>query len=177
MVYGKSAKAYLKRVVSSVDLTFEEFITVLTQVEACLNSRPLAPVNSPDDDGISALTPGHFLIGRALTSLPDPQMSYRSVSFLKRWHLCQNIVRHFWERWCNEYLCTLNKYDKWRFPSRNVTVGDIIIVQERGTIPTKWPLGRATEVHPGQDNMVCVVTVKTSQGIYRRQIADLIPND
>ena len=44
-------------------------------------------------------------------------------------------------------------------------MGDIIIVQERGTIPTKWPLGRVTEVHHGQDNMV---TVKTSQGIYIR---------
>ena len=86
-----------------MNLTFEEFITVLTQVEACLNSRPLTPVNSPD----------HFLIGRALTSLPDPQMSYRSVSLLKRWHLCQNLIRHFWERWCNEYLCTLKKYNKW----------------------------------------------------------------
>ena len=62
----KSAKTHLKRVVSPVKVAFEEFTTVLTQIKACMNSRPLTPVNSPDDDGIAALTPGHFLIGKPL---------------------------------------------------------------------------------------------------------------
>ena len=41
-------------------------------------------------------------------------------------------------------------------------------------------LARVVATHPGQDNAVCVVTVKTSQGTYRRpvtKIAVLIPND
>ena len=176
----KSAKTVLKRVVSPVKLTFEEFTTVLTQVEACLNSRPLTPVNLPDDDGIVALTPGHFLIGKPLMSLPDSQLSYRSVSLLRRWHLCQHLVRHFWERWHSEYLCSLNKYNKWRSPSRNVAVGDVVILQESGTIPTRWPLARVVDTHPGQDDLVRVVTVKTSRGTYRRpvsKIAVLIPTD
>ena len=92
----KRVKTHLKRIVPPVKLTFEEFSTVLTQIEACLNSRPLTSVNSPDDDGVTALTPGHFLIGKPPTLLPDSQLSYRSVSLLKRWHLCQHLVRHFW---------------------------------------------------------------------------------
>jgi len=176
----KSVKAHLKRIVSPVKLTFEELSTVLIQVEAVLNSRPLTLIDSPDDDGISALTPGHFLIGRPLTSLPDPQGSYRAISLLKRWHLCQNLVRHFWERWSKEYLCILNKHNKWRFPTRNVAVGDVVILQERGMVPTEWPLGRIVEVYPGQDGMVRVVSVKTSRGIYHRpvtKIAVLIPTE
>ena len=48
---------------------------MLTQVEACLNSRPLVSLPC-DDDGVEALTPGHFLIGRPMEALPDPLFSY-----------------------------------------------------------------------------------------------------
>ena len=66
----KSMKTHLRHVISDVKLTFEEFTTILAQVEAVLNSRPL--VSMPcDDDGIEPLTPGHFLIGKPLESLPD----------------------------------------------------------------------------------------------------------
>ena len=54
-------KLHLKRIVGGVKLTFKEFTTILSQIEACLNSRPLVPIEC-DDDGVDALTPGHFLI-------------------------------------------------------------------------------------------------------------------
>ena len=59
--------------------------------EVCLNSRPLVSLPC-DDDGVEALTPGHFLIGRPMKALPDPSFSYRSLSLLRRWHLCQALV-------------------------------------------------------------------------------------
>ena len=87
-------KYHLKCILSGVKLTFEEYTTVPTQVEACLNSRPLIAL-SCDDDGCDALTPGHFLTGQPLEVLPDSAFSYRDVSLLRHWHLCQNLVRHF----------------------------------------------------------------------------------
>ena len=173
----KSFKTHLRRIVASVKLTFEEMTTVLTQIEACLNSRPLTPLTS-NSDGIEALTPGHFLIGRPLMALPDSAFSYRQVSLLKRWDLCQNIVRHFWQRWSSEYLTTLNKFTKWLYPKRNVSVGDVVILREDNVVPTKWPLARVVQVYPGKDTLVRVVSVKTSQGTYKRpitKIAVLLP--
>ena len=107
----------------------------LAQVEACLNSRPLVTINSPDDDGVEVLTPGHFLIGQPLSALPDPS-SYRTVSLLRR-HLCQYLVRHFWQRWSMEYLSTLSKFNKWHCSSRNLSVGDVVVLREDGIVATR----------------------------------------
>ena len=175
----RSMKTHLKRVVADTRLTFEELSTVISQIEACLNSRPLVPM-SPDDDGLEVLTPGHFLVGKPLESLPDPAFSYRNFSLLRRWHLCQSLVRHFWKRWSSEYLSILRRYTKWHHPTRNLQVGDIVLLQEDDLIPTKWPLGKVVKTFPGRDQLVRVVEVKTQTGIYKRpvsKVALLLPTE
>lgn len=62
---GKSVKTHMKRVLDDTKLTFEEFSTILSQIEACVNSRPMFAVSNDPAD-LSALTPGNFLIGRLL---------------------------------------------------------------------------------------------------------------
>ena len=132
----KSMKIHLRRIISDIKLTFEELSTVLTQVEACFNSRPLIPT-SLDYVGIDFLTPGHFLIGKPLESLPDPAFSYRDISLLHRWHLCQSLIRHFWRRWSSEYLSTLRHFTKWHHSIRNPQIGDVVLLQEDNLVPTK----------------------------------------
>ena len=173
----KSFKTHLARVVVNIKLTFEELTTVLVQIEACLNSRPLGSLPC-GDDGVDALTPGHFLIGRPLEALPDPSFSYQKFSLLRRWHLCQALVRHFWQRWSSEYLTTLQKFAKWRRPSKNISVGDVVVLREDRMVPTRWPLARVVKVHTGHDGGVRVITLKTRDGTYTRpviKVALLIP--
>jgi len=165
----KSMKQHLKKVVGETKLTFEECCTVLTQVEACLNSRPLCPL--PDsDEGLEALTPGHFLIGRPLEALPDSSLAYQPNSLLRRWQLCQALVRHFWKRWSNEYMTHLTRFTKWNNPNRNLQVGDLVCLRKEDLFPTKWPLARVVAVHPGKDGLVRVITVKTAKGTYKRPV-------
>ena len=171
----KSAKTHLCRVVREVKLTCEELTTVLSQIEACLNSRPLVPVNVPDEDGIEVLTSGNFLIGRPLCSLPDPLSSHRNMALLKRWDLCQNLLRHFWQRWSTEYLTSLNRFNKWHHLTRNLQVGDIVVLRENSLILTRWPLARVSQVHCGKDGLVRVATVRTAKGMYRRAVIKLVP--
>jgi hypothetical protein len=46
----KSMKHHMRRVTAHQALTFEEMTTILTQIEACLNSQPLTPLSNDSDD-------------------------------------------------------------------------------------------------------------------------------
>ncbi|GFX97420.1 integrase catalytic domain-containing protein [Trichonephila clavipes] len=78
----KSIKYHLKRVVSGSNLTYEEFLTVCIQIEGILNSRPLCPLSSNSDD-LNSLTPAHFLIGRSMTSVVEPNLIELKENALK----------------------------------------------------------------------------------------------
>ncbi|XP_033221143.1 uncharacterized protein LOC117175543 [Belonocnema kinseyi] len=86
----KSAKHHLQRVIEDTTLTYEEMNTVLVQVEACLNSRPLQSM-SDDPDDLTALTPGPFLIGESLNSIPEPRYIEITSNRLSRWQLLQEM--------------------------------------------------------------------------------------
>ncbi|GFX20370.1 integrase catalytic domain-containing protein [Trichonephila clavipes] len=90
----KAFKFHLKRVVGNAHLTLEEFIRILCEIEAVLNSRQLTPLTSNFDD-FETLTPGHFLVGRPLTSIVEAQITNINENQLSRWErvtLKQNKV-------------------------------------------------------------------------------------
>lgn len=65
----------LKRVLSNISLTFEQFKTILVQIEGILNSRPLFPFwNDPND--LTPLTPAHFLAGKPIANVPDSTLNH-----------------------------------------------------------------------------------------------------
>ncbi|CAL8137208.1 unnamed protein product [Orchesella dallaii] len=169
----KSVKYHLRRVVGNHTLTFEEFATILCQVEACLNSRPLCAISDPED--VEVLTPGHFLTGQALTAIPHPDVSSIKTNRLSRWQYTQQVLQHFWKQWRMEYLSSLQQRFKWKRKCENIKVGDIVIIHEDNVPPMKWKLAKVIEVHGGADDRVRVVSVKTSSGIYKRPIVKLTP--
>ena len=153
----KSCKYHLKRVVTC-PITFEELTTVVCQIEACLNSRPLGPLTSHRPDGAVLLTPGHFLMGRAVTAYPETE-SPRDPSHYRTWIRCQAMAQHFWRRWSLEYLQHLQASYKWRRPAVNFRVGDLVLLADCHTFQTQWVLGKVVATHPGQDGLVRTVDV------------------
>lgn len=79
-------------------LTYEEFSTLLTQIEAVLNSRPLATL-SKDPDDLEPLTSSHFLVGRPLTLIPEPSLQDVPTSRLAWWQTLRQMLDRFWRRW------------------------------------------------------------------------------
>ncbi|XP_039311166.1 uncharacterized protein LOC120359023 [Solenopsis invicta] len=68
----RSAKTHLYRIVGKAHLTFEEMQTILCEIEAILNSRPISPL-SEDPNDLTYLSPGHFLTGRVQQVYPDSE--------------------------------------------------------------------------------------------------------
>ncbi|XP_058840869.1 uncharacterized protein LOC131696340 [Topomyia yanbarensis] len=71
--------------------SLEAFVTVLMQVEGCLNSRPITPI-STDPNDIQVLTPGHFLIERLLNALPQPDYTVVPENRLRMWERLQRYT-------------------------------------------------------------------------------------
>ncbi|CAK1590149.1 unnamed protein product [Parnassius mnemosyne] len=166
----KSVKYHLKRVIGQSTLTFEEMSTVLAQVEACLNSRPLSVIGGDSDD-IMVLTPGHFLVGEPIVTPPDQNYESHTVNSLRRWQFTQRMLQDFWKKWSQEYLTKFLHRYKWSSVQPQPKVGDVVLVKEDGLPPRRWLYGRVIETHPGQDNLVRVITLKTKNETFKRPIS------
>lgn len=167
----KSLKHHLKRILTT-NLTFEELTTILCQIEACLNSRPLCPVDECDDN-IQPLTPGHFLTGEPPIVVPEPSLQHVKVSNLSRWQHTQKLLNDLWKRWREDYLLRLQKRPKWLKPQKEMSVGDIVHIKIDNLPPGKWMLGRIVEKHPGPDGLTRVYSVKSGDTITKRSVTKL----
>ncbi|XP_076649206.1 uncharacterized protein LOC143356978 [Halictus rubicundus] len=171
----KSFKHHLYRTVGESMFTYEQFNTCIIEIEAILNSRPLTPVSSDPNDLI-ALTPAHFLIGDSLKSVPEVDLRELPINRLSMWQRIQQIKQHFWVRWHKEYLNQLRTRSKWHDgDGKGIAVGQLVTIREENLPPMHWRLGRIIAIHPGQDNVVRVVTVKTQDGVYKRCVKRLAP--
>lgn len=171
----KSLKRHTTRLLHNTTLTYEAFTTCLAEIEAILNSRPITPLSSDPSD-LNALTPGHFLIGDAITSIPERDFSDTKPGRLSNWQHIQQIRQHFWSRWHREYLNELTVRQKWhRHQDIDIKEGMLVIIKEDNVPPLYWPLGRIVSVQPGEDGTVRVVTVKTAHGTYKRATKRIAP--
>lgn len=168
----RSVKHHIRRVVGESTLTFEELTTVLSKIEACLNSRPISPLSS-DPTSYDVLTPAHFLIGEPTVVISQADVSTAKISSLTRWQLTHQMVQRVWKRWSLEYLHTLQQRRKWQTTRDNIRVGDMVLVMEDNLPPAKWSMGRVSEAHPGDDGRVRVVTIRTKGTVFKRSVVKI----
>lgn len=168
----KSMKTHLKRALHDHILNFEEMETMLYQIAACLNARPLTPLTEDPED-LQALTPAHFMIKHVSQSLPSRNFVGEKINLADRYKLQQTVLQNVWCRWQNEYLTRLHQRNKWTSEKENLKVGDLVLLKEDNLLPGHWPLGRVLEIHPGSDGLVRVATVKTKTSVFKRPIHKL----
>lgn len=169
----KLAKTSLRKIIGEHTLTFEEMCTFLAQAEAVLNSRPIGALTRDRDD-FAPLTPGHLLIGRPLTAVPEANLlNETTMTYACRWKLVQRLAQQFWRRWSTEYVHALQQRAKWQTLQRIMRIGDVVIVRDELLPATKWKLGRIEDVHPGADGVIRVVSVRSGSSVLKRSIVKL----
>ncbi|XP_052567677.1 uncharacterized protein LOC128093865 [Culex pipiens pallens] len=158
----KSAKHHLLREIGNTNVSYEDMSTLLTQIEMCLNSRPLVPIPSDPSD-LEVLTPGHFLVGTNLQAVEELNLADVPDNRLSHWELTQKRFQRIWSRWYPEYLQQLqSRAVKGCKNPVTIVPGRVVLIKDDNLPPTQWPLGRITHVHPGKDGVVRVVTLKTA---------------
>ena len=170
----KSFKHHFYRVVGDTSLTFEGFTTLAAEIEAILNSRPIGCISSDPNDP-AVLTPAHFLIGRPLIMLLQPDYTTVPRNRLSIWRFITKATQDFWKSWHLEYLSEVQTRQKWTKGKGELTKGSIVVVIERDDQCNRWPLGVVLEVYPGSDGHTRVAKIKTPQGEYVRNVTRLCP--
>ena len=170
----KAMKIGLRKLITPHPLTWSELTTLLTEVEATLNSRPVAPLHADDLKEDNVLTPGHFLIGRPLRAPPTKLPSTGKMSLLKRWNLVERLQADLWRYWNSAYLSSCAARAKWLRPGFTLHVGDVVLVKDESLRSRSWPLALITALHTGDDGVSRVATIRCLGKTYQRPVHRLV---
>ena len=93
-----------------------------------MNSRPLKG-DSDDPDDLEALTPNHFLLGRANLATPFLPDAQRYIDLRRLFRVAQACSDMIWTGWRKEYLPEWNVRNKWNKDDvRQLKVNDLVWV-------------------------------------------------
>lgn len=173
-IVGNRMKSQLVKLLYNRKLAFEELNTVLIEIEAILNSRPLT-VQSENPADLKPLTPNNFLIPGEAHILPEKDLSDAKPHLLKRWEVISQIRQEYWSRLALEYFHTLQSRAKWMKLYDNLKSNTVVLLKNTNAPPTQWEMGLVTDVIKGNDDVVRVADVKTTHGTKRRAITQLCP--
>ena len=177
-------KTSLKKVLGRTFVSHDEIVTILSEIEAGLNDRPLTYV--ADDVEMLPLTPSHFMYGHAITTLPhdvdveelhDPTFGQHE-DLRHRYNRIGLILNDYWKRWSTEYLAALHEQDRISgkgLTQNNVKTGDVVLIEDKSVPRIKWHLGVVQHVYPGRDGLIRSVDLKTKKGTLNRPIKKLYP--
>ena len=137
----RSVRRILRALLQEQSIDDEGLVTLMCEVESILNSRPITFVlDDPADP--EPFTPNHLLLLKCDSPMPPGVFQKEDVFSRRRWRQIQYLSDIFWKRCSRECLPLLQSRQKWLFPSRNLAVGDVVLVAAENTARNCWPLGR-----------------------------------
>ena len=104
---ARSIKRPLKKIIGRSSLTYDELNTILIEVEALINARPIIYIYDDDESISYPLCPSHLIYGRRITAMPSSEhyevvSTYHSLT--KRSRHQRKLLQQFTKQWSREYL-------------------------------------------------------------------------
>ena len=129
-------KRSLRKALGRLKASRTELLTIITEVEAILNGRPLTYIDADINSG-HALTPAHFLSLNQKTGYPDVDINDvnlidSSTKLVEIWKKGQDQLNNFWKIWLTEYLQGLRERKSYKLKPvkgevrRKPIIGEII---------------------------------------------------
>ena len=139
----------------------ESLNTLMTEVEAILNSCPLAVELLNDGSSINPICPSNILSMKSKVVMPPTgEFVQADIYCRKRWCRVQHIAEEFWSRWHKEFLVTLQECKKWTKNKRNFQVGDVVILKDDSQHRNHWPMALITKTHQDRNGDVRNIELK-----------------
>ena len=135
-------------------LTHELLVTLMAEVVAIVNARPISALPSDPDDP-QHLSPAMLLTMKTRPAGPPPGQFLRPDIYVRRrWRRVQFLAEQCWTRWLREYLQSLQPRQKWTETQRDLCVGDVVLMRDESQHRNDWPLGRVVETIRSEDDRI-----------------------
>ena len=180
-------KRALRKSLGRSKVNGNELYTLLTEIEAMLNSRPLVYLNDDINSG-EAITPAHFLSANIRTGIPDINDEYEPkelswTMIVENWKKGQMKLQCFWEMWTTDYLQTLRERHTLQMKavkgecSRSPEVGEVVLVKEDKMPRGTWKLAKVVNLIKSEiDGIARAAMLRMSNGKqFRRPFRLLYP--
>ena len=130
-----------------------------------LNKRPIGTKTTNPNEG-SYCCPNDYILGRTGREAPIGMFRDSFNNGRDRLEHINEIVSSFEKKWVKYYFLTLLIQKKWHTESRNLCIGDVVIVQpdKPELFKGRWRLAQVCKADPGRDGKVRSVTLR-----YKRQ--------
>ncbi|XP_073239982.1 uncharacterized protein [Porites lutea] len=168
-------------------LTFEEPRTLVVEIEATLNNRPLTYIYDDEEGPSYPLTPADLIYGRQIATMPHQRhcnviSTFQSLTKRARYRF--RLLEGFTKQRRKEYLLGLREYHRNRTGAieQSIRVGDIVVLKEEGSARCLWKLAKVTELLKSRDNVVRSAKIQVLNTdaqrrptMLRRAVQHLIP--
>ena len=161
----------------TLNLTHDVLVTLMLEVCAIINSRPIVPVSS-DPDCPEILSPSAILtLKLEHDKQPVDDLSIKDL-YKDQWKRVQYLAGQFWIRWRKEFLHSLQLRSKWHCEQNAIKIDDIVLLKDREVARNHWPICRINRIFPSADGNIRKVEVcflKESKQVFLvRPIVELV---